>query len=233
MEWRWSEAGKLKDGQPFHVTDTTTGAETYLSIKGSFVWKTNVEPEYFWFNGHATHYILGDKVDTIPVQVNKLLGSASDRNAKIYPVKVHRGDQIYDPETKMLIQPKLWAPEKGDSAYWKDFNWDLAAEAGMKRVGLPYSGNYEFVNTEMYWPVNHMVAPKEDALTCEECHTRDNSRLAGLNDFYMPGRDAHAGLDLIGKLLIIAALAGVVLHGLGRIAASIKNKEVETEEINT
>jgi octaheme c-type cytochrome (tetrathionate reductase family) len=233
MEWRWSEAGKLKDGQPYHVTDTTTGAETYLSIKGSFVWKTNVEPEYFWFNGHATHYILGDKVDTIPVQVNKLLGSASDRNAKIYPVKVHRGDQIYDPETKMLIQPKLWAPEKGDSAYWKDFNWDLAAEAGMKRVGLPYSGNYEFVNTEMYWPVNHMVAPKEDALTCEECHTRDNSRLAGLNDFYMPGRDAHAGLDLIGKLLIIAALAGVVLHGLGRIAASIKNKEVETEEINT
>ncbi|PWE01231.1 tetrathionate reductase family octaheme c-type cytochrome [Marinilabilia rubra] len=233
MEWRWSEAGKLKEGKPYHETDTVTGAETYMSIKGSFVWETNVEPEYYWFNGHATHYILGDQVNSIPIQINSLLGSATDRNAKIYPVKVHRGDQIYDIDNNMLVQPKLWAAEKGDSAYWKDFNWDLAAEAGMKRVGLPYSGNYKFVNTEMYWPVNHMVAPKEEALSCEECHRREDSRLAGLDNFYMPGRDSNAGLDLIGKLLLIAALAGVVLHGLGRIVASIKNKEVETREINT
>ncbi|SFD68741.1 tetrathionate reductase family octaheme c-type cytochrome [Thermophagus xiamenensis] len=233
MEWRWSEAGKLIDGQPYHIVDTITGAETYMSIKGSFVWKTNVEPEYFWFNGQASHYILGDKVDSIPVQVNRLMGSASDPQSKIFPVKVHRGDQIYDPKTKMLIQPKLWAAIKGDSAYWQDFDWNLAAEAGMKRVGLPYSGEYEFVETEMYWPVNHMVAPKDMALSCEECHTRHNSRLASITDFYMPGRDTNAGIDLIGKLLIIAAITGVILHTLGRIAASVKNREIETEVINT
>ncbi len=232
MEWRWSDAGQMQEGKPFNQADTS-GVKTYLSTKGSFRWETNVEPEYVWFNGHATHYVLGDKIDSIPVQINRLLGSAKNSDSKIYPVKVHRGDQIYDPETKMLIQPKLWSAEKGDSAYWKDFDWALAAEAGMKRVGLPYSGNHEFVNTEMYWPVNHMVAPKEDALSCEECHSRDNSRLAGLDDFYMPGRDSHAGLDLIGKLLIIAALAGVFLHGMARVVASIRNKEIESEEINT
>ena len=84
----------------------------------------------------------------------------------------------------------------------------------------------------MYWPVNHMVAPKEMALSCEECHTRNNSRLASLTDFYMPGRDANASIDLLGRLLILAALAGVILHALGRIAASIKNQEIESEEIN-
>ncbi|MFO8000196.1 MAG: tetrathionate reductase family octaheme c-type cytochrome, partial [Marinilabilia sp.] len=232
MEWRWSDAGRLEDGDPIHETDTA-GVETYLSMKGSFRWEKNVEPEYYWFNGHATHYVLGDKVDSIPVQINNLLGSANDKNSKIYPVKVHRGDQIYDPETQLLIQPKLWAAEKGDSAYWKDFDWHLASEAGMKRVDLPYSGQHEFVDTEMYWPVNHMVSPTEEALSCEECHTREDSRLAGLDDFYMPGRDTHAGIDLMGRLLILAALTGVILHAIARIVASVRNKEIETEEINT
>jgi hypothetical protein len=38
---------------------------------------------------------------------------------------------------KILIQPKLFAENKGDSAYWKDFNWETASAAGMKQVGLP------------------------------------------------------------------------------------------------
>jgi octaheme c-type cytochrome (tetrathionate reductase family) len=231
MEWRWSEAGRLKDGEPYHVTDSN-GVETYMSIKGSFRWEKDVVPEYYWFNGHASHYILGDKIDTIPVQINRIYGSAADGESKIFPMKVHRGDQIFDPNTKMLIQPKLWAAQKGDSAYWMDFDWKLASEAGMKKVGLPFSGQYEWVKTEMYWPINHMVAPKEEALSCEACHSRENSRLAGLNDFYMPGRDSNAGLDLVGKLLLFAALIGVFLHGTGRVVASIKNKEIEAEEIN-
>ncbi len=232
MVWRWSDAGMFKDGKPYHTTDST-GVETYMSIKGSFVWAKDVVPEYYWFNGHATHYVLGDTISSIPVQANSLLGSANDKESKIFPVKVHRGDQIYDPVTNMLIQPKLWAPEKGDSAYWEDFDWNLASEAGMKSVGLPYSGNYDFVETEMYWPINHMVAPKEEALSCEACHSRNNSRLAGLNGFYMPGRDSYAGLDLAGKLLLFAALIGVLLHATARIIVSIKNKEIEAEEINT
>ncbi len=231
MAWKWSEAGRLKDGKPYHEEDSL-GNHTYLSIKGEFKWGRNVEPEYAWFNGTAQHYIVGDKVDSIPVQINKLLGSAEDIHAKIYPMKVHRGDQIYDPENKMLIQPKLYAPEKGDSAFWVDFDWNLAAEAGMKRLGLPYSGKYDFIETEMYWPVNHMVAPKDQSLQCVDCHTSEKGRLANVAGFYMPGRDRNKWVDMIGGLLFWGSLIGVFLHALARFANSLRKNEVESEEID-
>ncbi len=232
MAWYWSKAGKLKDGEPFHEEDSL-GNHTYLSIKGEFEWRKNVEPEYYWFNGHAKHFVVGDTIESIPVQVNSLLGSADDMHSKIYPVKVHRGDQIYDPVTKMLIQPKLYAPEKGDSAFWKDFDWNLAAAAGMKEVGLPYSGKYDFVETEMYWPLNHMVAPKEKSLACIECHTSNKGRLASVAGFYMPGRDRNKWIDLLGNLMFWGSLIGVSLHALARLFNSIRKDEVESEEINT
>ncbi|HKL71165.1 MAG TPA: tetrathionate reductase family octaheme c-type cytochrome [Marinilabiliaceae bacterium] len=230
MAWHWSSAGELKDGLPFSIDDSL-GNHLYSSIKGTFEWATNVKPEYYWFNGHATHYILGDKVDTIPVQMNRLLGSAANMESKIYPVKVHRGDQPYDPNTQLMIQPKLWSAEKGDSAFWMDFNWHEASMAGMDIVGLPYSGEYSFIETEMYWPVNHMVAPKEQSLSCADCHTRTDSRLATLNDFYLPGRDRHAGIDILGKLMIFGALLGVIIHAILRFALAVKNKEIESQDI--
>ena len=61
MSWKWSEAGRLKDGQPYHEEDED-GNHTYLSIKGEFKWSKNVKPDYVWFNGTADHYILGDTV---------------------------------------------------------------------------------------------------------------------------------------------------------------------------
>ncbi|MBS2097616.1 tetrathionate reductase family octaheme c-type cytochrome [Carboxylicivirga linearis] len=220
MNWLWSEAGKLdENGQPYHEEDTM-GNHSYLSIKGSFKWEKNVQPEYYWFNGKAKHYALGDTVSTFPIQVNALLGDADDPHAKIYPVKVHRGNQIYDPNTKMLIQPRLYAESKGDSAFWEDFDWALAAEAGMKDVGLPYSGEYKFVDTEMYWPVNHMVAPKNEALSCNECHVSQNGRLASLEGLYLPGRDRNYWIDLFGHLLLIGSFAGVGIHTFARIVAS-------------
>ena len=232
MAWRWSESGKLKEGKPYHEEDSL-GNHTYLSIKGEFDWQRNVVPEYKWFNGNAQHYVIGDKIDTIPVQINALLGSVDDIHSKIYPVKVHRGDQIYDPENNILIQPKLYAPEKGDSAFWVDFDWNLAAEAGMKRMGLPYSGKYDFIETEMYWPVNHMVSPKEQSLKCDDCHTSENGRLASLGGFYMPGRDKNNWVDMLGGLMFWGSLIGIIIHGLARLVNSFRKNEMEAEEINT
>ena len=40
----------------------------------------------------------------------------------------------------------------------------------MKTAGVPYSGKYGWVETDMYWKVNHMVVPKEQALKCDDCH---------------------------------------------------------------
>lgn len=219
MTWDWSTAGKLRDGKPYEEKDAQ-GNPTYMSIKGTFTWARNVKPDYVWFNGTASHYLLGDTISADkPIRINILHGSYDDPESKIMPVKIHRAKQIYDPVTKMLIQPKLYAKRKGEGAFWKDFDWNRAAAEGMKAVGLPYSGKYTFVETVTTLPVNHMVAPKEKAVKCVECHTRRGSRLANLKGFYLPGRDYSPIVDGLGKAALLAVIAGVVLHGAGRAVA--------------
>lgn len=228
MTWDWSTAGKLKNGEPY-VEEDSMGNHAYMSIKGSFKWAKNVKPDYIFFNGTANHYLLGDKIEdtTKVVVLNPLNGSYDDPESKIIPVKIHRAKQIFDPVNRMLIQPKLFATKKGEGAYWKDFDWNLAALKGMQEVGLPYSGKYSFINTEMYWPVNHMVSTKDKTVACNECHTRNNGRLAGLGGFYMPGRDYSAGLELFGKVLIVLTFLGVLGHGTVRFISHKKNKKTE------
>lgn len=231
-EWMWSEAGKLKDGKPYEEEDSL-GNHDYMSIKGSFKWERNLTPDYVWFNGTADQYKLGDSITSVPVQMNRLFGSYHDKKSKIIPVKIHVGDQIYDPKTRLMILPKLYSDAKGDSAYWMDFDWNTAAAAGMKTAGLPYSGEYGFIRTEMYWPINHMVAPKEQSVSCIECHTRSSEgRLAKLTGFYVPGRDRNETLAFAGKWLIILTLLAVVIHGAIRILSGIAKNDYEKQIID-
>jgi len=230
MFWDWSEAGKLKDGKPYSEEDSM-GNHTYLSIKGSFIWEKNVTPDYIWFNGTASHYIKGDIVqDTTEVLIlNQLHGSYADDESKIIPVKIHMARQPYDPVNRLLIQPKLYAEKKGEGAFWKDFDWQTASKIGMKESNLPFSGKITFIKTGMYWPINHMVADKESTVTCDECHTRNNSRLAGLNDFYLPGRDFSAPIDMAGKWMLILTILGIFIHSVIRIFSHRKFKTEVTK----
>lgn len=222
----WSTAGKLKDGKPYEIVDSN-GNNIYVSARGSFVWEKNVKPEYCWFNGTASHYLLGDTINpSAIVKMNELFGSYDDPDAKIVPVKNHRGKQIYDTQYNYLIQPET----AGDAGFFKELNWQKANEKGMKIANLPYSGKYAFVETEMYWPVNHMIPPKEKALSCTECHTREDSRLANLKGFYMPGRDYNSGVELFGKGILLFTLAGVVIHGSARIVMKRKSVAGKSKE---
>jgi len=226
MYWDWSTAGKLKNGEPYEEDDSL-GNHTYLSIKGSFKWARNIKPDYIWFNGTASHYLQGDiiKDPTKRTVLNRLYGSYADYDSKIIPVKIHIAKQPYDPVNKILIKPKLYAEKKGEGAFWQDFDWQAAAKVGMKNAGLPFSGKIEFVETEMYWPVNHQVAKKELSVECIECHTSNNSRLAGLTDFYMPGRDSSAIVDIGGTVLIILTLIGIFIHAGVRIAVNARSRK--------
>jgi octaheme c-type cytochrome (tetrathionate reductase family) len=227
LYWDWSTAGRLKDGQPYEEADSS-GTDIYMSIKGSFVWGRNLKPEYVWFNGTASHYLVGDTLDpSRPLKINELYGSYDDPDAKIYPVKVHRAKQIYDSENHYLIQPKTVSNKPGDGGFWREFNWQRAAEEGMKQVHLPYSGKFGFVETEMYWPVNHMVSPKEKAVQCTECHTHDRGRLAGLKGFYLPGRDFNPWVETLGGGMLVLTLVGVFVHGGARFVMSRKRKDVQ------
>lgn len=227
MNWDWSTATKKLDGKGFEVKDED-GNIIYTSAKGDFKWEKNVKPEYAWFNGTADHLLITDKIDTTDkvLKINKLFGDYKDKNSKIVPVKVHRGRQPYDPETLHVLQAKLWDRSQGQGALWLDLNWDSAIIKGMEYVGLPYSGKYAFIDTEVYLPVNHMVSPGQEAVSCKECHTRSNEgRLAGLNDFYMPGRDRNKTADMAGRLLLILSFAGVAGHAGIRLMAARMNRK--------
>jgi len=212
MIWDWSTSGRL-DSVGHKITEhDKMGNATYKTPKGTFVWDTHVKPEYMWFNGTGENMVYGDFIkDTLQIlKINELYGSHDDPKAQIIPVKVHRGKQIFDPINQILIVPHIYGHDS--TAYKVGLDWDLASKIGMEEAGLPYSGKYSFISTEMYWPINHMVSPIEDALKCIDCHSQDG-RLSNLDGFYMPGRDRSKALDFLGILLIFGSIGGVIIHG--------------------
>jgi hypothetical protein len=87
-------------------------------------------------------------------------------------------------------------------------------------MNLPFSGEFDFVQTSYVFPTTHMVAPKDNVVACTECHTRENGRMAGITGVYIPGRDRIGVLHTLGLVIVLGSLAGVCLHGLGRIFAN-------------
>jgi hypothetical protein len=92
----------------------------------------------------------------------------------------------------------------------------------MKDSGAPWSGKVDFIKTEMSWPITHMVAPKEKALGCVECHSKE-SRLAGIQGIYIPVRDNNRLLDTIGWAVVFLTILGVLGHGALRIVTGRKH----------
>lgn len=156
--WDWSTAGQ--DQPENHLT--------YLKIKGSFVYESNFSPAYTWFNGNLEYrYLLGDKIDpSVPTIIDQPAGDISDPNAKIFPFKIHIAKQPYDTVNNYLLQP-LTAREDG---FWTTFDWPSSLQLGSDITGLDFSGQFDFAETWMYWPVTHMVRPSEEALSCNHCH---------------------------------------------------------------
>jgi octaheme c-type cytochrome (tetrathionate reductase family) len=218
MWWDWSKAGKMKDGKPFMIKDEL-GKPKYATKKGDMRWEKNVKPEYFWYNGSMEHLTVQDTIDPAkPVQINRPIGSKDDPNSRIFPFKVHRGKQPYDKVNKNLTIIQLFPKGKNDkTAYWKKYDWGKAIDFGMKYAGLKFSGEYDFVETNYVFPITHMVAPKDNVLSCTECHSKEKSRLVNLAGFYMPARDGAGIIDTLGWILILGSLIGVIIHGLGRI----------------
>lgn len=161
MEWDWSKAGSTTKKDDPHE---------YLKIKGSFHYGEGVTPTYAWYNGKMSRYVLGDKLVGENQAINEPLGSRNDKDAKIYPFKVHQAKQIYDPLNNILIPPIT----SGEGGYWSKFDWAFAAKKGAEVAGLPYSGKYDFKKTHMYWPITHMTSPAKEALKCLDCHSQDS-----------------------------------------------------------
>jgi len=213
MSWDWSTSGELKDGKPYK-NKGAFGKHDYLTIKGTMKWEKNLTPEYFWFNGSIQSLTAEDTIDPSgTVALSYPLGDMNDENSRIFPFKVHHGVQPYDKVNKTLLTPLL----SGPNGYWKHLDWQKGLKLGADSLGLPFSGEFDFVKTTYVYPTTHMVAPKDNVVGCTECHISEGGRMANLAGFYMPGRDHWALLDGLGWLMVLGALAGVTLHGLGRI----------------
>ena len=222
--WDWSTAGKKDaDGKPIKVKNKD-GDVIYVTKKGDFKWGENQQPEYAWLSGDIRYKQLDEFIDPGEVvHLNTFSGSYDDPDARIWPFKVMRGKQPYDKGNNTLVLLHLFGKEK--AAYWKSYDWNNAISSAMKAAGAEYSGEYGFIETALYWPLAHMVAPKEQALGCAECHSKEG-RLADLTDFYLPGRDKNNLLDIVGWLAVVGTLGGVSFHGLMRVffARRTRNK---------
>jgi octaheme c-type cytochrome (tetrathionate reductase family) len=166
--WDWSTAGQ----------DIGDDHLTYLKIKGSFIYEKDHRPVYLWYNeSNEYRYLLGDVMDPTQVTyINKPAGSIKDPTAKISPFKLHIAFQPYDSVYNIILQPRTAGGGNGGGGYWEVFDWQSALELGAQDTGLPFSGQYGFAETWMYWPTTHMVQPAANALTCAECHG-ENGRL--------------------------------------------------------
>jgi octaheme c-type cytochrome (tetrathionate reductase family) len=217
MAWDWSTAGKLTaEGQPIEKKDEH-GHVTYTSKKGDFKLAQNVVPEYVWFNGQVNFTTQDMKIDPTQVlKINSFMGSPDDPKARIWPVKRFEGKQPYDKVHMQLLVPHTAVPD--DTAFWFNFDWDMALKAGATATGQPYSGQHGFVKTEMLWPITHMVAPSKNAVACASCHTSaDKSRLGDLPGAYLPARNRQTWIDRLGWLAVLGSLGGVFVHALARV----------------
>ncbi|MEW8026211.1 MAG: tetrathionate reductase family octaheme c-type cytochrome [Candidatus Thiodiazotropha sp.] len=219
VDWDWRTAGRTKDGEGFKEKHYTQGngdhRATYKSIKGNFEYDENLIPHYGWFDGQMLYTTIDTRFDPSkgPVEINVFRGSQDDGTSRIWPFKRMHTVQPYDKVNNTMVYMHLWGDD--DDAYWGNYDFARAIKVGMAKNNIPYSGEYDFVETYSFWPITHMVAPAEDALDCAECHSRDG-RLDDLEGFYMPGRDNFRWLDILGYLALGGALAGVLLHGLLR-----------------
>ncbi|WP_198586142.1 tetrathionate reductase family octaheme c-type cytochrome [Roseovarius salinarum] len=224
--WDWSTATKMDEaGKPYSESDFVESdgdhRHTYISKKGDFRWEENAKPIYAWFNGQVEYTTADRKIDPDEVvEINPLHGTPDGADSRIWPFKRMAGRQPYDSARNELVYSHVWGPET-DTALWTNYDWSKAIAAGMEAAGEEYSGEYGFVDTYMYWPTTHMVAPAEDALDCESCHAEDG-RMAGLTGVHMPGRTPFTAAGIFGLVMVLAALGGVILHAIVRLTTGGK-----------
>jgi octaheme c-type cytochrome (tetrathionate reductase family) len=167
--WDWSKAGDKKR-KP--VKDKY-GMEDYNFKKGEFKWKESAKPDYAWYNGAMKRVEIGDKVnlDVSKINITEPVGSFLDKDSRISPFKIMKGVQAADAEYNYFLIPHLFPRDKDDTtAYWKNLDWQKSFTDGMKAAKLPYSGDYQWIETWTYWGVEHEVMPAESALSCTQCH---------------------------------------------------------------
>jgi len=143
----------------------------YSDEKGKYVYQvtleSNVIPVYAWFNGETWVQKPGQPVtrnERREVTMVVPQGSVDDPKAKIYPFKLHRG-------VLPLLADKQWLLPIATEEVYYDGDVDTAVRHAAKYYYGLDEVDYEWTETIRYMGIFHGVVPKENALTCNDCHS--------------------------------------------------------------
>ena len=141
------------------------GRPSYDRKLGALTWAKDVKPVYLWFDGTRSASLVGEKIDpSKPVVLSAPVGEKRTPDARIFPFKPYTAVFPYDTRNKVLALPEL------EGGFWTHFDMSRAIADGMKQAGVPYSGEYGFVETKTYTSIHHEVVPAKKALGCADCH---------------------------------------------------------------
>jgi hypothetical protein len=222
MTWDWSTAGK-RDGRQAHRAEGRQGPHHLRIAQGRLHPGRERQARIRLVQRqraiHAAHR--QDREDRAAHPINKMGGSPTDGKSMIWPMKVFRGSQPYDPVNKTLITPHTAGND--DTGYWKNLDWDKAVATGMKDSGAPWSGKVDFIKTEMSWPITTWSRPRKRRWAASNA---TQGRPAGRHPGRVsPARDNNKLVDTAGWAIVLLTLLGVIGHGALRIvtaAASLK-----------
>jgi hypothetical protein len=154
MDRDWSKPGNINEQglyEPYHTK------------------RIDVIPEYKFFNGISYFYEFGSPA--VPSESGRILmsspeGTINDPGTKIHAFKHHLATQPIDPSSGRLLPLKI-------GIFFQTGDIDTAIERGTEAVGWDYEG-HGFAATERYMGLFHEVAPKQEALSCNDCHNGGN-----------------------------------------------------------
>ena len=164
VSWDWRTAGRLKDGQGFKLEGYTQGdgkhRHTYKSIKGRLRVCRERQADLCLVQrrGRLHNHRHQVRRHSQPLIINRPRGSADDRM------------RASGRSSGCTVQPHDKATRRWSTctcgvtipdAFWGNYDFQRAITRGMAEDNIPYSGEYDFIDTYSYWPINHMVAPRK------------------------------------------------------------------------
>jgi hypothetical protein len=94
----------------------------------------------------------------------------------------------------------------------------------MKKAGLPFSGQFDFVETSYVFPTTHYGGPKEKSVAAASA-TPGQRRIWRHRGVYLPGRDGNRVIEFLGWAAVLGSWPGRAARA-GR-AVSRRRKEVD------
>ncbi len=126
----------------------------------------DLTPQYRWWNGQSTSYLLYDDagVDQQTGRIPTSRPQGSIKSGQLYPFK-------YKTATQPLVEGDNQLIALDTSVYFSTGDVVAAVVSGLTNMGYAPTEPYSWVETDTFQLITHEVAPRSEALSCQNCHT--------------------------------------------------------------